>query len=253
MARIHLQAHRGACQEFMENTIPAFERAVQLGADSIELDVQLTADQVPVVFHDYAVEERGDKQWVRSVFLSNLQAKKVFLRRKLVGRTEPRPDETTIATLAQVFQNPKLQNSGVVLDVEIKRDPNYPEWSFFPEVLAKQVIKCVRANWNPARLVIRSFDPEVLAEVKRTAPDIKLGLIWDMDHWSPEEVDAIKPAILAPHFSDLTEENIAEAKSWGVKIIPYTVNKPAEWERLSKLGVDGITTDNLAGAIAHFT
>src|SRR4051794_28695822 len=100
----HIQAHRGARAECPENTMAAFERALEIGADSVELDVHMTKDGQIAVFHDFYMNAVA----VHSMTLSELQKK------------DPR-----IPALKDVFE--RFRNENFIVDVEIKSDERYPD------------------------------------------------------------------------------------------------------------------------------
>ncbi|MFA4641492.1 glycerophosphodiester phosphodiesterase family protein [Pyrococcus kukulkanii] len=155
MKKVLVFAHRGYSSKYPENTLLAFRKAIEAGADGIELDVWLSRDGVPVVIHDMTLERlAGVSKSVKAMTLSELKSVRI--------RGEKIP------TLEEVFANIP---SNVEVNVEIKDIDAVPK-----------VVELVVAN-NPKRVLISSFYPEVLREYREYDSKTRLGLlIKDKDH-----------------------------------------------------------------------
>lgn len=275
-----LQGHRGARGLAPENSLSGFDRALAIGVHTLELDVVITADGVPVISHDTApnpdITRDADGRW--------LQARgQPFFQRPLgelagfdIGRINPvsryatdfphqQPvDGERIPTLAALFERVKaLRADQVRFNIETKLNPLRPSESPDPEVFARAVIEVVRAWGMGPRVSIQSFDWRTLAAVQRIAPELSVvhltaqlprfntldGGEWTnglrlRDHADvPALVSAAGGRTWSPHHSNLSQQLISRARRLGLQVIPWTVNEVTDMERLLDWGVDGIITD----------
>ena len=257
--KIHVQAHRGACSEFAENTLPAFQRAVELKVDSIELDVQLTRDERVVVFHDFEITP----EWCRdrlgnpipaSLPIWDLESRQIKefetrIDRRLANKRELSEEERKISTLRKVFKSLKTWEATYgqlpVMDIEIKRQDLIEKKAPSSKIMVEKVISEINEHWNPQKTVIRSFDFSVLDEVKKQAPNISIGVLTYQTPVSVVEIhQRFHPRLWAPHYKDLSLESVKQALDLNMEVIPYTVNTVQEFQKLIALGVTGLTTDD---------
>ena len=276
-----LLGHRGARGLRPENTLPAFSRALELGVETLELDIGVTADGVVVVSHDPflnpAITRAADGQWlpgtrgplIRSLTLAQLQAHDV-------GRIQPgtpyaktfetqQPvDGTRIPTLAQVFELVKARGAARVrFNIETKISPRQPDDTLPPEAMTQALLEAIRDAGMGARVTVQSFDWRTLQLVQKLEPTIPTVYLtvqgssndntrdpaWTAgfrlaEHGSvPRMVKAAGGAAWSPNAGALTEALVAEAHALGLQVIPWTVNDPALMDRLIGWGVDGLITD----------
>ncbi len=203
-------AHRGASREERENTLPAFERAIALGADWIELDVQLSADGAVVVFHD--------------LDLDRLTPLRGPLRRRRLAELR----EVGVPTLGEVVE---LARGRMPLMVELKSAHLYR---------ARGLVERAVALLGPEDVVV-SFERRALLEARRLRPELRalqhvgLGV----------SIRAAAAYAWAVGFWDerVSERGLARAREHGLATTVYTVNEPTRMRALAALGVDGIFTD----------
>jgi glycerophosphoryl diester phosphodiesterase len=277
-----LQGHRGARGLAPENTLPAFARALAIGVTTLELDVGVTEDGVVVVAHDRRLNPdivRGtDGRWLVGRTRTIRELTFHELGRYDVGRLRPGSDYSTrfpsqrrmdgvrIPKLEEVFELArKAHNDEVRFNIETKLSPLAPDETAGPDEFARAVIQVVRASHVERRTTIQSFDWRTLALVQREAPEIATAYLtsdsenvrdagaaaspWTngirlADHGSvPKMVKAAGGGTWSPNYRDLSEALVKEAKSLGLEVVPWTVNDPADMERLIDWGVDGIITD----------
>ena len=186
--RFDVQGHRGARGLAPENTLPAFERALALGVDTLELDVGVTRDGVVVVGHDLLLSPdivRGpDGAWLERRPAINSLTYQELLRFD-VGRLRPGssyaqrfPDQvpadgTRHPRLADVFALVSASgNKRVRFNIETKVSPLTPEHTLAPEAFARKVIEEVRGAGMEGRTTIQSFDWRTLQFVQKEAPEI---------------------------------------------------------------------------------
>ena len=186
---IEILGHRGARGLLPENTVPAFERAIELGVDVLELDLGMTRDGVPVVHHDRALAPDRTRDaagaWLappgpllNTLYLAELAEFDVG-RAAPDGRTaeqfpgqEPR-DGTGIPTLAEVLALGRRTGAGGVrFNIETKLNPLAPEETAGPEAFARAVVAVLRAEGMVGRADLQSFDWRVLFAARRLAPEI---------------------------------------------------------------------------------
>lgn len=233
-----LIAHRGGGLA-PENTIPAFTEAARRGYRAIECDVTLTADLIPVLFHDETLERTAsgvgrvaDATWAE---LADLDAGLWF---------EPRFAGTRIPTLAHAIAT--WQQLGLQALIELKVNPGQD-----PTVLGRVVAAMVAKLWSGVPPVFISFDGTALAAAAAIAPEIPrallLGTPWLADNPWPEDwhqqMQAACAVALDVDQSLLTRERVVELHAAGVPVITWTVNDPARAAELLSWGVDGVTTD----------
>jgi glycerophosphoryl diester phosphodiesterase len=227
-------AHRGSSSHAPENTIAAFERAVEQSAHAIEFDVQLSADGHVVVMHDSTVDRTTDGIGkVCDLSLSTLKQLDAgsFFDRSFRGERIP--------TLDDVFES---AGSRILMNIELK-----PELLFYHQ-LPEKVAQVVKHHGMSGRVIFSSFDAWALVQMKKYLPHSPCGLLalpgisgWAMRAWGPK----IFPCeALHPHFSSVTESLVHQYHRIGLRIHTYTVNEPDQMMRMFSAGVDGIFTDD---------
>lgn len=215
-------SHRGAHQTHPENSIAAFERAIELGADAIELDVHATRDGVVVVHHDPAVHARH-LQWPPHRALAELSLEEL-------GQF-PLADGTRIPTLSETLET--IGDRAFVY-VEIKARNIEP-----------LVTRCIRESG--ARCAVHSFDHRIVRIVKAIIPALRTGILEASSHIDPAAaLIAAQAQDLWQEVDSIDEEIVERAHSVGARVIVWTANDAVQWEALYALGVDGICTDRIA-------
>ena len=278
-----LQGHRGARGLAPENTLPAFQKALDLGVNTIECDMAITSDGVVVVHHDLWLNPdttRGpDGQWLQSRGPAIAELTFAELQRYDVGRLKPGteyakgfPDQqpvdgTRVPRLADLFDLVrKSGNTQIGFDCETKLSPLDPAATLPPEAFARRVIAEIRQGGMQTRTMIQSFDWRTLQVVQKEAPEIRTMYLtsprtlaraadgspspwlagFDPDRHGgtlPKAVHAAGGRIWAPNQTFLTPALRAEARSLGVIVIPWTVNEAAMMNKLLDMNVDGIISD----------
>jgi glycerophosphoryl diester phosphodiesterase len=254
-----LQGHRGARGHAPENTLPGFERALAIGVDTLELDVGVTRDQVVVIHHDRRLNPdlaRGpDGKWVsapaptiHSLTLEQLQTYDVGRIRpgSEYARRYPQQkpvDGTRIPKLEALFSLTRGKKIG--FNIETKLVPEAPDETLAPEPFARALIAEVRRAGVAGRTTIQSFDFRTLAVVQREAPEIATAYLTSGKKGEavPRMVHEAKGAIWSPNFQDLDLRTLAVAHELRVKVIPWTVNQPADIRRVLEMKVDGVISD----------
>ena len=197
---IEIQGHRGARGLLPENTIPAFERAIELGVDVLELDLGMTRDGVPVVHHDRALDPDRTRDaagaWLAppGPFLNTLDL--AALSEFDVGRAAPGSkiakrfpeqiprDGAHIPTLAEVLALGRRPGAEALrFNIETKVTPLAPEESAGPDEFARAVVAVLRTEGMIARANLQSFDWRVLAAARKLAPDLSTVCLTAEQRW----------------------------------------------------------------------
>jgi len=225
-SQILIIGHRGANKSEPENTLRSFKKAIELQADYIELDVQVSKDGEVVVIHGYEISElTGYNGYVEKMTLDEL-------KQLDFGEGEKIPTLQEVIDLAQ---------GQIGLQIEIK-----------VEEIGKKIIEMLREANFIESTIISSFIHNELLKIKKIEPKIKLGAllserISDSRDLTKATKRVIKKNLFAvhPHFAGVDKELVDFAHNNNLKVNVWTVNERPDMERLIKLGVDGIITDDI--------
>lgn len=204
-------AHRGVHDVFTENTIDAFQRALDLGFGAIELDVHVTADGVCVVNHDESVITPRVALSIRGTYFDTLHAAAPLV---------PRLDDVLALVAGKAHAYIEIKNRDV-------------------ETQLAEVISTSGADAS-----VHSFDHEVILRLRRTMPQIRTGILQ-----TSRLVDSVS-ALRAAQATDLWQWHefidralVEQVSAAGGRVIAWTVNTPSDWRVFSDIGVAGICTD----------
>jgi glycerophosphoryl diester phosphodiesterase len=224
--KIIIVAHRGASRAAPENTLSAMKKAIEFGADYAECDVFQTKDGEIVLFHDEEMERTtGQQGMIWEYTLTELREMEVGSWFKEEFKGEPIP------ILREVIQ---LAKGKIRLNIEVKVSGEDPE-------IVQKVVDIIRSEGIATECMITSFERPVIEEVKIIAPELVTGFIFDEDH--PPDIFEGSWEYVCSKRNIVDAEFVKKAKQKGKKIFVWTVNYPAEMEKLIGLGVDGIITD----------
>lgn len=211
--------HRGAKGYEPENTLISFEKAIDLNADGIELDVHLSLDGELMVIHDETIDRTTNgKGFIKNFTSSQLK-------------------EFGIPTLIEVLE---LVNRNCFINIELKGIGT-----------AKPVIELINRyisekNWNYNDFLISSFDWKMLEEVYLLNPKIRIGVLTEE---SIEEALAfakkIKAFSIHPDYRLLTKDNVALMQENGFEVYPWTVNSIEDIQKIKAFNINGIISDFL--------
>ncbi|WP_242911001.1 glycerophosphodiester phosphodiesterase family protein [Actinomadura terrae] len=267
---VEVHGHRGARGLRPENTLPGFACALDLGVDAVELDVGLTSDGVVVLCHDQVLSpvnlsdtrpaRPGDPAFpyvgkaIRDLTLEQLKTVDAGVRQRddMFTATQLPLPGTPIPTLAEACA--LLEPSRVLLSVELKTDPSWPD-----EDVAR-FVPAVASVLDEAGVTHRSrvlgFDWRVLAEAHRHPALGRVALVerktlvpdtpW-LAGLAPEDPIAAAVAIgataLSPEHTLITPSLVDDAHAAALAVVAWTVNEREDMSRLAKYGVDAIVTD----------
>ena len=184
-----LQGHRGARGLLPENSLPAFQRALEIGVTTLELDIAVTKDGVLVVHHDPALNPditrdasgrflEGRGPVIHSLTWAELQAYDVGRLKPGTAYAKSFPDQqpvdgTRIPRLSDLFDLVKRSgDERVRFDIETKLSPDAPDETPAPEAFARALVDEIRKAGMASRATIQSFDWRTLQVVQKIAPEI---------------------------------------------------------------------------------
>jgi glycerophosphoryl diester phosphodiesterase len=231
MAKFLRIAHRGASGSFPENTRLAFEKAIEAGADMIELDCQLSNDGHVVIFHDERlVRITGAGGVVNRMPLEQLKRLDAGVLRKPAFKGE------RIPTLEEVVA---LVGGETDLCLDIKQYPGSP-----PGIELKLLFILSHYDYLD-RTIFSSFDYACLRRVRELAPEARLGVIYGNGIEENPFVVAAEIQAVSLHVQKelATREFLQNSWELGLDAFVWTVNEVREMEDFASLGVQGIMTD----------
>jgi glycerophosphoryl diester phosphodiesterase len=253
-AQIQVHGHRGARAMRPENTLPAFEYAIAQGVDALELDMAVTRDNVVVVSHDPMLESPvctgpREKVTIHTLTLNEVRQWDCGAKQNPAFPKQQAIPGTRMPTLDQVFD---LAPRGKFLfNIETKSFPDHPELSPAPDEFVRLVLAVVRKHHLEKRVILQSFDWRTLHAMKKQAPEVALAALWEGEAKDFVEIGRESGAdVVSPAFKLVTAEQVKAAHAAGLKVLPWTVNRPEDWTRMIAAGVDGIITDDPATLIA---
>lgn len=266
-----LQAHRGGRGEATEQSLRAFARSLELGVSTLELDVVLTRDRQPLVWHDPTIAAEkcadtapafaGDPQYpyvgklVHELTLAQIRTLDCGRRLDDFPNAEVVAGNR-IATLPQVFALADSYRADAVrYNIETKVDADEPE----PQEFVDVILATVRAAGKVERVDIQSFDWRTLPLVHRAEPSIPLVALYDEQTPGDPLIGALTVGAdaVSPDYRLVAgKPYVDRAHALGLKVIPWTVDDVDAMRRQIGYGVDGIITDYptaLRGVLAELS
>ena len=257
---IDLQGHRGARGIAPENTIPSFKKAMEIGVNTLELDVVISKDNKVVVSHEpYMNPEictkpngenieqgQGKKYNLYTMDYSEIQAFDCGSKKhqRFPAQKNLRVSKPLLSEVIEMAE--KASNKTIKYNIEVKSSPEY-DGTFSPpiEEFVRLVLDVVREYNFSNRATMQSFDLRALEHVHKQSPSITTALLVD----GSENIDSklamlsYKPKIISPYFMLLNRRKVKEYQEKGYKVIPWTVNEIKDLKTVADWGVDGIITD----------
>ena len=223
-------AHRGASGYAPENTMPAFEKAIEMGADGFELDVQMTKDGEIVVIHDETIDRTSDgKGWVKDYTLEEL-------RKFNYNRTHKEYEHADIPTMREVFELVKPTN--LVINIEIKTGV-----VFYP--IEENLLALTKEFGMEDRVFYSSFNHYTVKKIHELDPSTVVGFLYgdgpiDMPSYGEKHgVNALHPALYNLQYPGFVEE----CKKKGLKLHVWTVNEEKYVKMCMDAQVDSVITN----------
>jgi glycerophosphoryl diester phosphodiesterase len=276
-----LQGHRGARGLHPENTLPAYEAALQIGVSTLELDVGVSSDGVVVISHDRALNPEitrdAQGQWLTAPILVNSLSFEQ-LQSYDVGRINPASayaarfpnqtplDGTRMPALAQLFE--RMQHTRLHFNIETKISPERPTETVSPDAFVDALLAVVQQHGMQQRVIVQSFDWRTLQLVHQRAQGVRTACLTAQQPWTdnitykgpntppwtgnvraqdhsdvPSMVRAAGSSIWSPYFGDITPALVKQAHALNLKVVPWTVNTAREIDDVIHMGVDGLISD----------
>lgn len=290
-----LEAHRGGRDVRPENTLYSYAYAIELGATSIECDMQLTKDGQIVMSHnpilnsDITRDENGNyiennKYDIRLMTVDELKKFDVGVMDPNCGEYYDLHDKTqftydakipTLEELMQLIQS--YGDKNIVLNIETKSYPDPASAGYKNNADPKKFVEVfnniVKKYDMEDRVVLQSFDWQTLIEMKKLNPNISTSALWqEQPSWGRDSeslrryekkkspwlggldikdyqgnpvkaAHAIGADIISPYYTEISKQDVDEAHSLGMKVVPWTVNNEKDMNMLLDMGVDGIISD----------
>jgi len=247
---LDVQGHRGARGLRPENTLPAFEKALELRVTTLEMDIQTTSDRVLVVFHDQhldakrCVSDTGHGvprepfkdlrfEQLAQIDCGSQPSSKFPEQQPVPGAGVPR--------LEQVFDLARDADYPVQLSIEIKMQKR--KHGIPIDEVARLLVDLVRRYGFETRTIVQSSDPEALNAVKELAPELRRSVLVKRRGSYDRLLRETGSPILSPRYDRLKRKDVTRLQARGVQIIPWTVNEPDDIRRMIAWGVDGIISD----------
>ena len=259
-----LQGHRGARGLMPENTIPAMLKGVELGVDTVEFDVVVTADGKILVSHEpwfnhlFSTKADGspvteEEERSFNIFEMTYEETQQFDVGLRQNPNFPKQEtmEITKPLLADAIRTVEkyAEENGIEplhYNIETKSRPEwYGEYVPGPEEFSRLLHEELNELGVLDRVIIQSFDPSTLIAFKQLAPDIRQAMLVSNSVLPDMYINLLgyTPEIWSPDYKTLDAESISQLQSRGMKVIPWTVNTVDEMRELLRFGVDGLITD----------
>jgi glycerophosphoryl diester phosphodiesterase len=246
--RIQVHGHRGARARRPENTIPAFQFAIDAGVDGLESDMAVTKDGVIVMSHDPELEPPvcngpAPKAVIHQLTLQQVKQWDCGAIPNPKFPNQQAVPGTRMPTLDELLN---LANRGTFdFNIETKSFPDKPELTPDPETFVRMVLEKVHAHQLEKRVILQSFDFRTLRAMHKLNPSIRLAALIENDPRDfvtiAEEADA---GIISPHYSLVTLEKVKTAHAAGIQVVVWTANTPDVWDKLIAAKVDTIISDD---------
>ncbi len=224
-------AHRGFNGRYPENTLLAFEKAYEAGADGVELDVRMSKDGQAVIFHDETIDRlTSGTGKVNELTVKELQA---------IPITNPLQSDQKqqyIPTLKEYLS--WVQGKALLTNIELKSKDELEDG------LKMQVVSIIRQFDLEENLIISSFNSKYIQRVKHFMPSLKTALLLhSCTEKSIQLADDLNADYIHLKKGSLNPRNILMAKGFGLLINTWTVNDVDDLKTANRLGVNGIITD----------
>jgi len=251
--RILVHGHRGARARRPENTIPAYKYAIEQGVDVLEMDVAVTKDNVAVMSHDPLINPTicsGPKLGIpiHTLTLAELHEYDCGAKKNPGFPDQAPVPGTRIPTLDEVFELGR--DNSVQFNVETKIFADKPELTPAPEPFTQMILDLARKHKLESRMILQSFDPRTLRVMKRLDPSIRRAALFEKQQDWAAVAKEFEATLFSPEQRLVTPEKVAQAHAMGMEVVPWTSDKPADWQKLVDAGVDAIITDDPATLIA---
>lgn len=231
MKKTLVWAHRGASGYAPENTLEAFQKAIDLKSDGIELDVQMTKDGKLVIIHDETVNRVSEAKGRVKDFTYK------EIRKLNVNKKFPECGKAVIPTLEEVYDLMKAND--LMMNVEIKSS------IVFYENIEEKVMELTKKMGLQERIIYSSFNHYSVMKLKKLDPSVRTGFLYedgylDMPEYAARHgVEALHPALYNLQYPNF----LKDCKARNILVRPWTVNETEDMEMLCENGLDAMITN----------
>ncbi len=255
---IQVHGHRGTRGLFPENTIPAFESALNSETDILEMDLAVTKNGILVVSHDphinaeICLDPNGEKiispPLIHSLTLTEVKQFDCGKLKNLYFEKQTPVPGTRIPTLEEVFdwvhQSSHPHAKLIGFNIETKSFPDHPEYTVSPREFAQKVVASFRKSGFWDRITLQSFDPRTLIEAKKIDSRINVVLLVEDSKINMINLGKkVQASTISPDFKLLSKRKVFKIHQAGFRVIPWVANEVKDWKSLIEMRVDGIITD----------
>lgn len=265
-AEFDKEGHRGCRGLMPENTIPGFKKAIDIGVNTLEMDVVITKDKQVILSHEpffnHEITTKPDGSFVEeneektlNIFEMTYEETQKFdvglkphprfpKQQKMAAH---KPKLAAVIDSAEAYAKVKSV-APLQYNIETKTNPQtdgtyHPK----PEEFVELLVAVIKEKGIEDRVIIQSFDIRTLQYLHSKYPAIKTAYLFEPPS-DKSLTDRLKdlgftPTIYSPDFNTLTPEVVKECKAAGIKVIPWTVNEAEKIKELKQMGVDGIISD----------
>lgn len=232
-------AHRGYHSLHPENTIEAFDKALELGADGIELDIHFSKDGQLMVYHDFELDHKtGKSGLICEHTLSELRNINILSQNSISKAQYKIPVLDEVLEL--ILDYKKRTGKKFILNVELKAG------SQFYDGIEKAVYDSCFKQLEIDDIIFSSFDHNSLVELKKINPAVKTGILTASSLYKPwDYIRTVNADYYHPHYITLTSESLKALSLNNISINTYTVNDVKTAKNLIISGVNAIITDEL--------
>ncbi|WP_052752873.1 glycerophosphodiester phosphodiesterase family protein [Kordia zhangzhouensis] len=257
---IDIQGHRGCRGLLPENSLIGFQKALEIGVHTLELDVVISKDHKVVVSHEpfmnheialnidgKPIDEQSEKNY--NLYQMTYDSIRLYDCGTRVHPRFPSQEKVKVIKplLEEVIQMAEDKSKQQVrYNIEIKRVSSY-DTIYAPKVeeFVRLVLEVIQQFHLGNRVNLQAFDIEMLEQINKQAPYMTTALLVDENEFIEKKLEQLSfsPTIISPYYQLLTKEVIRSYQNKGFKVIPWTVNETEEMQQLINWHVDGIITD----------
>lgn len=240
MSACKVISHRGANRRAPQNTIPAFKKSIEIGVDGFETDVHMSSDGVPVICHNYTIDETSNGNG--SISQMTLEQLRSYDFGSYYGEEFKGTQLPTLEEFLTLCEGADIEIMNIELKTPLDGEKD----------IVEKTISAVKEHNLFDKLLISSFSPELLVECKKVDPKCKTGYLYSPDRRIAYEkmifgylkfAKEIGADYLHPHYSMVTRHYVKKLHDNGIGVNPWTINKESIAKRMLACGVDGIITD----------
>lgn len=265
MSAVEVHGHRGARWYYPENTWAALSHAIDAKADAIEVDLQCTADDELVIYHDAHLNSNisswRNGQTVKKQSLRSFRFEDLRDLNCGFPLNPQYPEQRSVEfqgimrlqdLLQRLVEDERPHARNIKLNIEAKSDPRQQDLYLPPQDYVKKITRLVFDFDFSNRCVFQSFDHRLIEASKKLAPEIPTGALWEQrphQDWIAI-LKSLKANALSASYKWLTPEDVELCRQNHLQVWVWTVNSVDQWQKWLEVGVDALITDRPADLIS---